>query len=86
MTDRRFYEAPDATQFAFAQNETDGLALTTLDMPEGRVTRYGALHQTQEAEGATPFAIAWSHDQRYIAVGPKIRLRPRRPGSCLGRL
>ena len=66
----RFYEAPDATQFAFAQNEADGLALTTLDMPEGRVTRYGALHQSHEAEGATPFAIAWSHDQRYIAVGP----------------
>jgi hypothetical protein len=41
----------------------------TADTTSGRLIDYGVLHQTPSAE-VTPFAIAWSHDQRYIAVGP----------------
>lgn len=65
----RFYESPDATQFAFAQSTGDGLGLSVFDTATGLVTDFGMIHEGQADEGV-PFAIAWSPDQRYIAVGP----------------
>ena len=41
----------------------------TVDTITGRLTDYAVLHEAPPEEGV-PFAIAWSHDQRYVAVGP----------------
>ncbi len=66
----RFYESPDASQFAFAQSDAAGLRLMTIDTRNGdRLVDYGVLHEAVEA-GGPQFAIAWSRDERYIAVGP----------------
>ena len=65
----RFYESPDGLRFAFAQSDAKGLGLMTIDTASGRLTDYGVLHGPAGVEGPQ-FAIAWSHDQRYVAVGP----------------
>jgi len=65
----RFYESPDALQFAFAQSGADGLGMMTIDTRSQHVNDYGVLHDAPDT-GGPQFAIAWSHDQRFVAIGP----------------
>jgi len=64
-----FYESPDAMQFAFAQAQDGEFGLMTFDAASGSLTDYGLLHGLAGLEGPQ-FAIAWSRDQRFVAVGP----------------
>jgi hypothetical protein len=69
---RQLFPSPDLASFAFAQDDPGGWRLLTVNSTDGQVVDFGHLGAGPsriEAE-APAFSIAWSPDQRYLAVGP----------------
>ena len=68
----RLYASPDLSRFAFGQADQRGWRLLTVQVENGAIEDFGHLGANEAVvmENVPAFSIAWSPDQRRLAVGP----------------
>lgn len=68
----QLFPSDDALEFAFAQDDPAGWRVAAVHADDGRLHDFGNLGGDSSHAKAPSFAIAWSPDAAYLAVGPVV--------------